>query len=133
MKAVLCEVPGKLKTIQKEAPTLEKGQAILRIKRVGICGTDIHAFDGTQPYFSYPRILGHELAGELVDADNAPGFVPGEIVTILPYWNCGKCIACRNGKPNCCVQMQVCGVHVDGGMAEYLSVPYYALVHGHGF
>ncbi|HET6766802.1 MAG TPA: zinc-binding alcohol dehydrogenase family protein [Chitinophagaceae bacterium] len=113
-------------------PELQKGQAIIKIKRIGICGTDLHAFEGTQPYFGYPRILGHELAGELVAFDNAPGFKIGEAVTFIPYYHCGECIACRNGKTNCCTQMRVCGVHVDGGMVEYLSVPSSSLLHGEG-
>jgi 2-desacetyl-2-hydroxyethyl bacteriochlorophyllide A dehydrogenase len=113
-------------------PKLTPGNAILRIKRIGICGTDLHAFEGTQPYFNYPRILGHELAAELVEFDNAPGFEMREDVTIIPYFNCGSCIACRFGKPNCCVNLKVCGVHMDGGMTEYLSVPSYSLIHGNG-
>jgi threonine dehydrogenase-like Zn-dependent dehydrogenase len=66
----------------------------------------------------------------LVEADNAPGFEIGEAVTFIPYFNCGICVACRSGKPNCCVNIQVCGVHADGGMVEYLEVPSYSLVHG---
>jgi 2-desacetyl-2-hydroxyethyl bacteriochlorophyllide A dehydrogenase len=111
---------------------LKPAYAIIKIKRIGICGTDLHAFEGTQPYFSYPRILGHELSGELVDFDNAPGFEKGEIVTFIPYFNCGHCIACRMGKPNCCSSIQVCGVHCDGGMVEYLMVPSQSLLHGEG-
>lgn len=82
--------------------------------------------------FSYPRILGHELAGEIVETDNADGFHNGKQVTFISYYNCGTCIACCNGKPNCCVTMQVCGVHTDGGMVDYLSVPSHSLVHGQG-
>ena len=114
------------------APLAKPGQSIIRIRRIGICGTDLHAFEGTQPYFEYPRILGHELAGDLVDLDQAPGFKVGDAVTIIPYFNCGHCIACRNGKSNCCVTMRVCGVHVDGGMVEYLAVPSSSLVHNGG-
>jgi 2-desacetyl-2-hydroxyethyl bacteriochlorophyllide A dehydrogenase len=99
---------------------------------MGICGTDLHAFEGTQPFFEYPRILGHELSGELLEFNDAPGFEIGEAVTFIPYFNCGHCIACRMGKPNCCNNIKVCGVHQDGGMAEYLSVPSYSLVHGEG-
>jgi 2-desacetyl-2-hydroxyethyl bacteriochlorophyllide A dehydrogenase len=132
MKTLVCTEPGKFEYTTGSKPELKKGQAIIKIKRIGICGTDLHAFEGTQPYFSYPRILGHELAGELVEFDDAPGFNRGESVTFIPYFNCGKCIACRNGKTNCCVQMQVCGVHVDGGMVEYLSVPSSSLLHGDG-
>ena len=132
MKTLVCMKPGLLEYNSSERPQLKKNHAIIKIKRIGICGTDLHAFEGTQPFFNYPRILGHELAGELVEFDNAPGFEKGESVSFIPYYNCGKCIACRNGKPNCCVQMQVCGVHVDGGMVEYLSVPSSSLLHSEG-
>lgn len=132
MKTLVCNKPGELQYCMASNPSLEKHHAIIRIKRIGICGTDLHAFEGTQPYFTYPRILGHELAGELVDMDNAPGFSKGDLVTIIPYFNCGTCIACRRGKPNCCVSMKVCGVHIDGGMVEYLSVPSTSLVHSNG-
>jgi 2-desacetyl-2-hydroxyethyl bacteriochlorophyllide A dehydrogenase len=131
MKVLSCTTPGQLNYHETATPEAKDGQAIIKIKRIGICGTDLHAFEGTQPYFTYPRVLGHELAGELI-SDNIPGFTAGEAVTFIPYYNCGHCIACRMGKPNCCVHMQVCGVHVDGGMAEYLSVPASALVHGQG-
>jgi 2-desacetyl-2-hydroxyethyl bacteriochlorophyllide A dehydrogenase len=76
--------------------------------------------------------LGHELSGEIVELDDASGFTKGDPVTFIPYFNCGTCIACRNGKPNCCVSLKVCGVHIDGGMAEYYSVPSNSLVHSNG-
>lgn len=132
MNTLVCTEPGSFEYKLSDKPELLKDTAIIKIKRIGICGTDLHAFKGTQPYFSYPRILGHELSGELVAVDNAPGFEIGEAVTFIPYFNCGTCIACRSGKPNCCSSIQVCGVHVDGGMVEYLRVPSYALVHGEG-
>ncbi|HEY6900534.1 MAG TPA: zinc-binding alcohol dehydrogenase family protein [Puia sp.] len=132
MKTLVCIKPGEFEYREADAPLAGPGQAIIKIRRIGICGTDLHAFEGTQPYFEYPRILGHELAGDLVDFDKAPGFVPGEAVTIIPYFNCGTCIACRKGKPNCCTTIKVCGVHIDGGMVEYLSVPSASLVHGNG-
>jgi 2-desacetyl-2-hydroxyethyl bacteriochlorophyllide A dehydrogenase len=132
MKALVCTEPGNFKYMTVEKPQARADRALIRIRRVGICGTDLHAFEGTQPYFSYPRILGHELAGELIEFDNAPGFKQGEAVSFIPYFNCDKCIACRKGKPNCCVNMRVCGVHIDGGMVEYLSVPSSSLLHGEG-
>jgi len=132
MKILVCTKPGNLEYRTAAEPVLTKGHAIIKVKRIGICGTDLHAFEGTQPYFEYPRILGHELAGELIAVDDAPGFKAGEQVTFIPYFNCCVCIACRSGKPNCCVSLKVCGVHIDGGMAGYLSVPSYALVHGQG-
>jgi len=132
MKALVCIKPGLFEYKELPAPVLQPGHAILKIKRIGICGTDLHAYRGTQPYFNYPRILGHELAADLVDADGADGFVPGEALTFIPYISCKKCIACRNGKPNCCVQIKVCGVHVDGGMSAYFSVPSDLLVKNGG-
>jgi 2-desacetyl-2-hydroxyethyl bacteriochlorophyllide A dehydrogenase len=130
MKVLICKTPGVLEYGTRPEPVATPGRAIIRIKRIGICGTDLHAFEGTQPFFNYPRILGHELAGELVDPGGAAGFRQGETVTFIPYFSCGRCVACRAGKPNCCAHIQVCGVHVDGGMAAYLSVPCEALVHG---
>jgi 2-desacetyl-2-hydroxyethyl bacteriochlorophyllide A dehydrogenase len=132
MKTLVCTKPGEFEYKIGDRPQPAPGQAIIKIRRIGICGTDLHAFEGTQPYFEYPRILGHELSGELVAFDNAPGFEVGEVVTFIPYFSCGNCIACRNGKQNACVKMKVCGVHQDGGMVEYYSVPSPALVHGEG-
>ncbi|MBS1666747.1 MAG: zinc-binding alcohol dehydrogenase family protein [Bacteroidetes bacterium] len=132
MKALICEKPGLFAYKEAPTPSFQPGHAIIKIKRIGICGTDLHAYQGNQPYFSYPRILGHELSGDLIEADDATGFMPGEKITIIPYLNCGKCIACRNGKPNCCANIQVCGVHVDGGMVPYFSVPSYTLIKSEG-
>jgi 2-desacetyl-2-hydroxyethyl bacteriochlorophyllide A dehydrogenase len=132
MRSLVCIRPGEFEYREIDAPVLRPGHAIIQIKRIGICGTDLHAFEGVQPYFEYSRILGHELSGDLVDLDKAPGFIPGEAVTFIPYFNCGQCIACRTGKPNCCVQIKVCGVHIDGGMVEYLAVPSSSLIHGRG-
>src|SRR5688572_5359687 len=131
MKTLVCSRPGWFEYTTGEQPALKSGQAIIKIKRTGICGTDLHAFEGTQPFFEYPRILGHELSAEFVEGD-AEGFVAGETVTIIPYFNCGKCIACRSQKPHCCVDIKVRGVHQHGGMVEYLSVPSYSLLHGEG-
>lgn len=132
MEILVCTSPGNFEYRTTKEPVLTKGNAIIKVKRIGICGTDLHAFEGTQPFFNYPRILGHELSGELVAFDDAPGFTLGESVSFIPYYNCEKCIACRSDKPNCCSNIQVCGVHIDGGMVEYLSVPSRLLLHGEG-
>lgn len=132
MKTLACVNPHVFEYQERTRPELTAGHTILKIKRIGICGTDLHAFEGTQPFFSYPRILGHELSGEIIESDGAPGFSKGEIVTFIPYFNCQQCIACRSGKPNCCEKINVFGVHIDGGMSEYVSVPSYSLVHGEG-
>src|SRR3954462_7015487 len=120
MKTLVCTEPGNFEYKHIERPQLEEGRAIIRIRRIVICGTDLHAFEGTQPYFTYPRILGHELAAEVVAVDDVPGFTAGDLVTVIPYVHCGTCIACRSGKPNCCENIAVLGVHTDGGMVEYL-------------
>jgi 2-desacetyl-2-hydroxyethyl bacteriochlorophyllide A dehydrogenase len=132
MKTLVCTKPGLFEYSTGQKPELQKDHSIIKIKRIGVCGTDLHAFEGTQPYFEYPRILGHELSGELIETDNADGFKIGEPVSFIPYFYCGKCIACRSGKPNACVNIKVCGVHQHGGMVEYLSVPSYSLLHGQG-
>jgi 2-desacetyl-2-hydroxyethyl bacteriochlorophyllide A dehydrogenase len=131
MKTLICTEPGLMEYAEQPDPVFAAGNTILRIRRIGLCGTDLHAFEGTQPYFSYPRILGHELAAEIVQTDNVD-FAVGEVVTFIHYFYCGNCIACRNNKPNCCTDIKVCGVHINGGMAEYLSVPSYSLVKSQG-
>ncbi|TAM97897.1 MAG: zinc-binding alcohol dehydrogenase family protein [Chitinophagaceae bacterium] len=132
MKALVCMAPGKFEYREISDPVLEQDHVIIKISRIGICGTDLHAYEGIQPFFKYPRILGHELSGQIIAGNHVEGFELGEAVTIIPYFSCGKCIACLSGKSNCCVNIQVCGVHIDGGMTEYLSVPSYSLVHGDG-
>lgn len=127
MKIISCSKPGRLEYRDVPEPVCLPGHAIIKIRRIGICGTDIHAFGGTQPYFTYPRVLGHELAAEYVQGD-APQLRSGDLVTLIPYQHCGSCIACRNGHTNCCAQMQVIGVHTDGGMAELLMVPSHLLL-----
>ena len=132
MKILQCTVPGQLDYENANRPELLPDTAIVKIRRIGICGTDLHAYQGTQPFFSYPRILGHELAADVVEYDGDGDFKAGDSVTIIPYFYCGKCIACRNGKTNCCTNLKVSGVHIDGGMSEYLRVPSDSLVHSDG-
>ena len=130
MKVLVCNEPGKFEYGSRQEPSLQTDMAIVKVKRIGICGTDLHAFEGTQPYFEYPRGLGHELAGEIAAIGPSNEFATGDKVTFIPYFNCGHCIACRNGLSNCCTNMKVFGVHVDGGMAEYISVPVHSLIQG---
>ncbi len=133
MKGIICNQPGLFLIKDMPSPEKNKGQALLRIKKVGVCGTDYHAFRGQQAYFTYPRILGHELAAEILEIDrNEDDLKPGDIVTVLPYLSCHQCYACRNGKPNCCANLQVLGVHTDGGMREVISVPVELLVPARG-
>ena len=124
MKSIICQKPGELYLTEQPQPSLSPGSALVRMKRLGICGTDLHAYAGRQPFFSYPRILGHELSAEITEiSDNKEGLMVGDTVAVVPYLHCGKCIACRNGKTNCCTDLNVLGVHSDGGMREYLTIP----------
>ncbi len=132
MKAVVCERPGTFVRKEVDEPRPAAGEALVRIRRVGICGTDLHAFQGNQPFFEYPRIIGHELAAVVEHNGGREELKRGEPVTVLPYIPCGHCIACRRGKPNCCVSLKVLGVHVDGGLQELLAVPAGLLVKAEG-
>ncbi len=125
MKTITLHEPGQLAHSETEPPTLSsEHNTLVRVRRVGICGTDIHAFAGRQPFFSYPRILGHELGVEVVEVGTAvTDIAPGDVCAVEPYLNCGHCIACRRGKTNCCTSLQVLGVHADGGMREIIEVP----------
>jgi len=124
MKSIICKEPHVFKEKDITAPARKEGEVLIRIKRIGICGTDLHAFKGNQPYFTYPRILGHELSGTIEEIDrHKADFQVGDQVTIIPYLHCGTCIACSRGKTNCCEKMEVMGVHLDGGMCEMISVP----------
>jgi len=123
MLTVLCETPGKLVAEQRPRPPCQPGEVLLRVRRVGVCGTDLHIFTGRQPFLAYPRVMGHELSGIVEEADADSGLVPGDAVYVMPYLSCGRCIACRQGKTNCCTAIQVLGVHRDGAMTEFLAVP----------
>lgn len=96
---------------------------LLRVKRVGVCGTDLHIFTGNQPFLQYPRVMGHELSGVIEEPVPGGRLQAGDVCYVMPYLSCGKCIACRQGKTNCCVNIQVLGVHRDGAFTEYLSLP----------
>ncbi|HXZ06606.1 MAG TPA: zinc-binding alcohol dehydrogenase family protein [Paraburkholderia sp.] len=123
MLTVICEAPGKLRAQERPQPEAGDSEVLLRVRRVGVCGTDLHIFTGNQPYLTYPRVMGHEFSGVVEQAPAQSGLVAGDPVYVMPYLSCGQCIACRHGKTNCCVNLQVLGVHRDGALTEYLSVP----------
>ncbi|SON56657.1 putative L-galactonate oxidoreductase [Hartmannibacter diazotrophicus] len=117
-----CVEPGRFELREAALPgDAPDGWALVDICAVGICGTDYHIFEGKHPYLAYPRVIGHELSGRLV-ADTG-SFSAGDLVVINPYLSCGTCRACRRGKPNCCSNIAVLGVHRDGGMCGRLAVP----------
>jgi len=125
MRTLVLDRPGSLRLTDTPPPGRPcPGMALVRVLRVGVCGTDIHAWHGRQPYFTYPRILGHELAVEVVDAgEGVSNVVAGDRCAVEPYLSCGTCRPCRIGRGNCCERMQVLGVHLDGGLRERLEVP----------
>lgn len=123
MKALLCDEPGRLTLIDMPEPQPGPGEVLVRIRRAGVCGTDYHIFAGNQPYLSYPRVMGHELAGTVEAAPVGSDLRTGQVVCIEPYIWCGACRACRRGRTNCCQNLQVLGVHRDGGFCEFLCVP----------
>lgn len=124
MKHVALAEPGKFVFGESPEPTPGSREAIVRVHRIGICGTDLHAFHGRQPFFEYPRILGHELGVEIVSlGEDANGLSVGDRCSVEPYLNCGRCIACRRGKSNCCERLEVLGVHIDGGMRPFIRIP----------
>ena len=129
MKYIVCNQPGAFLLDKKPAPTRSATSALLKIRRVGICSTDLHAYGGNQAFFTYPRILGHELAAEILDiGPNDRGLAHGDRVVVMPYLSCGTCIACRKGKMNCCTRIRVLGVHTDGGMQEIIDLPHEVLI-----
>ena len=107
----------------ESCPRPSPDQALVRPRRVGVCGTDYHIFEGQHPFLEYPRVMGHELAVEVVEAQDGSALRPGGICVVNPYLSCGRCNACLAGKPNCCVRISVLGVHQDGGMTQFLCLP----------
>jgi 2-desacetyl-2-hydroxyethyl bacteriochlorophyllide A dehydrogenase len=125
MHAIILDEPGRFRLGEmQEPPTPGPDEVLVRVGRVGICGTDLHAFQGNQPFFSYPRILGHELGVDVVAVGaGVTTLAPGDHCAVEPYLHCGVCLACRRGRTNCCEKLQVLGVHRDGGMVEWIVVP----------
>lgn len=123
MKAVEISEPHKISCIEVPDAEAAKGQAKIRVVTAGICGSDIGAFRGTNGLVTYPRIIGHEIAGEILEIspDNKKGLKPGDRVVADPYLYCGHCYPCSIGRTNCCTDLHVLGVHVDGGMSEYFA------------
>lgn len=123
MKTLICNEPNSIEYIERSTPEIKKNEVLLKINSVGICGTDIHAYAGKQAFFSYPRVLGHEISGtvEKAGADVTKAKV-GQRYAVIPAIPCKTCPACQEGKTNCCESISLYGVHQDGGFTEYLAV-----------
>jgi len=132
MRAIVCHEPFQLDVIARDKPRPGPGEALIQVRNVGLCGTDFHIFAGKHPFLHYPRVMGHELGGEIVALGEGTSLRIGQQVAINPYLACGHCVACRRGKPNACVNIRVLGVHVDGGMCEFLAVPQTAVIDAEG-
>lgn len=128
MKTVCLKQPGDISLVDVPEQRREPGQVLIKVRSAGICGSDIGAYKGVNPLVSYPRVIGHEIAGEVVEvADDEQEFKVGDRVILEPYVYCGKCYPCSIGHTNCCENLTVRGVHIEGGMAEYVSHPRHLL------
>jgi alcohol dehydrogenase len=125
MRAIVLEQPGRFTRTEMDEPSRPGlGEAIVQVHRVGICGSDISGYLGKMPFFSYPRIPGHELGVEVVSVGpDVTNIEVGERCSVEPYMNCQQCIACRKGRSNCCKTLKVLGVHTDGGLRSRFVVP----------
>ncbi|HOP55646.1 MAG TPA: zinc-binding alcohol dehydrogenase family protein [bacterium] len=129
MKAVYLERPEDIYIKEIDEPLCPAGYARVRVRAVGICGSDISAYKGTSPMCTYPRIIGHEVVGDIVEVNSSSSQLKvGDRVILEPYIYCGKCYPCLNGRTNSCENLKVLGVHIDGGMTEYISHPVH-LIH----
>jgi 2-desacetyl-2-hydroxyethyl bacteriochlorophyllide A dehydrogenase len=123
MKALILEEPGKAVIGTVPEPVRKHGEVLLKVRRVGLCGSDLNSFRGRNPMISYPRIPGHEVAATIVELDDGhPGLKIGMDVTLSPYTSCGQCASCRRGRNNACQFNQTLGVQRDGALTEYICV-----------
>lgn len=124
MKVAVMPEPGKISIESAADPIRKPGEALLRVRRVGLCGSDLNSYRGKNPMVSFPRIPGHEIAATIEEIDPAHhGLAVGMDVTLSPYTSCGRCSSCVQGRPNACRDNQTLGVQRDGALAEYISVP----------
>jgi L-gulonate 5-dehydrogenase len=124
MKAAIFDAPENMHIGEWNAPTPQAGEVVVRVSATGICAGDMYIYKGSNPYAKYPVIGGHEIAGHVHQTGaDVSGISAGELVVVEPFIGCGKCYACRAGKPNCCINLQIIGIHHPGGFAEYVVAP----------
>ena len=124
MKAIVIKGPGEVGVEEVAEPVPKDGEVVLRVKRVGLCGSDLNSYRGKNPMVVFPRVLGHEVAATVVeDTPGQPHLRRGTDVTLSPYTSCGRCASCRRGRPNACQFNETMGVQRDGALAEYIAVP----------
>ncbi len=133
MKAIVIPNPNEIEIREVPMPEVKEGEALLKVRYVGICGADVASFTGNQPFTTYPRIPGHEFSAEIVSIpENDRGLKVGDIVTCNPYFNCGNCYSCERGFVNCCTDNQTMGVQRDGAFCEYVAMPVERIYAGNG-
>src|ERR1700721_1283285 len=124
MRALVIDRPGEARVIDMERPAANPLEATMRIRRIGLCGTDLSTFLGKNPLVTYPRIPGHEIAATIEHvAANDLGLEAGLDVTMSPYTTCGLCSACKQGRVNACRFNETLGVQRDGALMDYLTMP----------
>jgi 2-desacetyl-2-hydroxyethyl bacteriochlorophyllide A dehydrogenase len=124
VKQIVLVEPGVWGEREAPHPSIGPGEALVRIHRIGVCGSDLNAFKGEHPAYSYPRVLGHELGVEVVETgQNHSGIQAGDRCTVESFYSCGRCRACEAGRSNCCEHLKYLGIHIDGGMQPLLNVP----------
>jgi threonine dehydrogenase-like Zn-dependent dehydrogenase len=124
MNALVLRKPGEAEIECVPEPEVEAGTVLLRVRMIGLCGSDLNSYRGRNPLVSFPRIPGHEIAATIVEGDGlVGGLAAGVDVTVSPYTNCGACASCLQGRPNACMKNQTLGVQRDGGLAEYIRMP----------
>ena len=133
MKAIVISNPNEIEIREVPMPEVKEGEALLKVKYVGICGADLASYTGNQPFTTYPRIPGHEFSAEIVEIpENDKGLKAGDIVTCNPYFNCTECYSCQRGFVNCCTDNQTMGVQRDGAFCEYIAMPVERIYKGKG-
>lgn len=126
MKAVKIIKPGVVKLVELNKPKVSVEEILIKLKALGLCGSDLKTYQGQNQMVIYPRIPGHEIAGEIIQTgEEVPSeFQVGRLVTVSPYTSCGKCVACQQGRVNCCPYNQTLGVQRDGAAVEFITIPY---------
>lgn len=134
MRCIEMTAPYQMQIVEKAVPVPKEGEALLRVLYGGICGSDLGLYRGSMDgYATYPRVPGHEIAAEIVEiGENPAGLKAGTLVTMNPYFNCGKCYSCSRGYVNCCTNNQTMGLGCEGGFAEYITMPTDRLYPGNG-
>jgi L-gulonate 5-dehydrogenase len=124
MRAAIFDAPFAIRMTEAPRPVPKAGEALVAVKAAGLCAGDFYIYTGKNPYVSYPRVGGHEIAGRIVEyGTGASGPAIGSRVVVEPFIGCGHCYPCRVGKPNCCANLRIIGVHQDGGFADFVAAP----------